>query len=74
MFDPLTPLYRLYAQPLLQQVKRGPIPRHIGLILDGNRRYARELGLHDPMAGHRIGGVKLEEVLAHAFDQGAPLL
>ncbi len=39
------------------------MPRHIGLILDGNRRYARELGLEDPLAGHRIGADKLEEVL-----------
>ncbi len=74
MFDPLSPLYRSYEQRLLQQAKKGPIPRHIGLILDGNRRYARELGLHDPVAGHRIGADKLEEVLAHAFDQGASLL
>ncbi len=63
MFDPLSPLYRLYEQGLLKQVKRDPIPRHIGLILDGNRRYAQELGLRDPLAGHRKGAEKLEEVL-----------
>lgn len=63
MFDPLSLLYRLYEQRLLRQVQQGPRPRHIGLILDGNRRYARELGLQDPLAGHRLGADKLEEVL-----------
>jgi short-chain Z-isoprenyl diphosphate synthase len=63
MFDPLAPLYRLYERRLLREVKKGPMPRHIGLILDGNRRYARELGLQDPLAGHRMGADKLEDVL-----------
>ena len=63
MVDPLSLLYRLYERRLLREVQWGPLPRHIGLILDGNRRYARELGLQDPLAGHRIGADKLEEVL-----------
>ncbi len=63
MLNLLPPLYRFYERRLLREVKTGPMPRHIGLILDGNRRYARELGLEDPLAGHRIGADKLEEVL-----------
>ncbi|MFQ5658573.1 MAG: polyprenyl diphosphate synthase [Candidatus Methylomirabilales bacterium] len=63
MLDPFSLLYRLYERRLLREVRRAPMPRHIGLILDGNRRYARELGLEDPLAGHRIGADKLEEVL-----------
>ncbi len=63
MVDLLSLLYRLYERGLLREVRRHPMPRHIGLILDGNRRYARELGLEDPLAGHRIGADKLEEVL-----------
>ena len=63
MFYILSPLYRLYERRLLREVRRGPMPRHIGLILDGNRRYARERGLDDPLAGHRIGADKLEEVM-----------
>ncbi len=62
-FNPLSLLYRLYERGLLREVRRHPMPCHIGLILDGNRRYARELGLEDPLAGHRIGADKLEEVL-----------
>ncbi|MFQ5881807.1 MAG: polyprenyl diphosphate synthase [Candidatus Methylomirabilales bacterium] len=63
MMDPFTLLYRLYERRLLREVQRGPLPRHIGLILDGNRRYARELGLTDPLEGHRLGADKLERVM-----------
>jgi undecaprenyl diphosphate synthase len=35
----------------------------VGLILDGNRRYARSIGLMSILEGHRLGAKKLEEVL-----------
>src|SRR3989338_5159227 len=41
-------------------VSKGP--RHIGLILDGNRRFARKLGLQ-PWKGHEFGIKKIEELL-----------
>ncbi|MFQ5657960.1 MAG: polyprenyl diphosphate synthase [Candidatus Methylomirabilales bacterium] len=63
MFGPLSLLYRLYERSLLREVQQGMLPRHIGLILDGNRRYARELGFLDPLEGHRQGANKLEQVL-----------
>ncbi|MGH7363298.1 MAG: polyprenyl diphosphate synthase [Candidatus Methylomirabilales bacterium] len=56
-------LYRLYERRLLREVRGGTMPRHIGLILDGNRRYARGLGLTDPLEGHRRGADRLEQVL-----------
>ncbi|MBW8004512.1 MAG: di-trans,poly-cis-decaprenylcistransferase [candidate division NC10 bacterium] len=62
-FDPISLLYRLYESRLLREVQGGVLPRHIGLILDGNRRYARELGFSDLLAGHRLGADKLEQVL-----------
>ena len=34
------PLYRAYAGRLSREIRRNPVPRHIGIILDGNRRYA----------------------------------
>ena len=37
-------------------------PRHIAIILDGNRRYAKKLGLQ-PWKGHEFGIRKLEELL-----------
>ncbi len=56
-------LYRLYEGRLFQEVRGGELPRHIGLILDGNRRYARERGYSTLLEGHRRGAEKLEEVL-----------
>jgi len=56
-------LYRIYERRLLAEIRRDKLPQHIGLILDGNRRYARALGLMDVLEGHRRGANKLEEVL-----------
>ncbi|VCU54175.1 (2Z,6E)-farnesyl diphosphate synthase [Thermus thermophilus] len=63
------PLYWLYEQRLLREVKRGPMPRHLGLILDGNRRYARALGL-SPTKGHEFGVQKAYEVLEWCLEMG----
>ena len=52
------PLYWLYEQRLVRQVRSGPVPGHIGLILDGNRRFARGLGLAG-VRGHQFGVRKL---------------
>ena len=41
----LTPLYRLYERRLLRQMDTSRFPRHVGVILDGHRRYARQSGL-----------------------------
>ena len=52
---------------LLEEVKRSPLPRHIAIIMDGNRRFAKELGLSWE-AGHIFGKEKIEEVLDWCFD------
>lgn len=45
------------------------VPRHIGLILDGNRRWATEHGL--PVTkGHEKGYETLKKVSDYAFEQG----
>jgi short-chain Z-isoprenyl diphosphate synthase len=58
------PLYALYTRRLRKQVAEGPLPRHIGLVMDGNRRWARQVGLGNPSLGHRYGAAHLEEVLS----------
>ncbi|KAJ3085948.1 cis-prenyltransferase [Quaeritorhiza haematococci] len=42
--------------------KMGPVPQHVGFIMDGNRRFARRLGVKVG-AGHMAGFKKLEEIL-----------
>lgn len=37
-------------------------PKHVGIILDGNRRFAKKLGL-DPWKGHEFGEKKVRKLL-----------
>ena len=59
----LRPLYRLYEQRLLVTIREHPLPRHIGIILDGNRRFARSFGITDFRQVYEIGARKLDDVL-----------
>ena len=52
---------------LLDQIKSNEVPKHVAIIMDGNRRFATELGL-PPNTGHLFGRDKLEEVLEWCFD------
>lgn len=62
--DVLTrPLYRLYEDRLLADLDRTGLPRHIGVIHDGNRRYAMSEGLPDVKDGYRAGMDKFIEFL-----------
>lgn len=45
------------------------LPRHIAIIMDGNRRYAERRRLHR-QEGHRIGFDKLKELLNWMLDMG----
>ncbi len=67
-------LYRLYAHLLLRQIRRRAVPRHVGIILDGNRRYARENGLPDPLAAYALGASKLDDVLEWCAELAIPAL
>jgi tritrans,polycis-undecaprenyl-diphosphate synthase [geranylgeranyl-diphosphate specific] len=45
------------------------VPKHVGIIMDGNRRFAKRLML-EPWKGHEWGKKKLEEVIDYAHDLG----
>ncbi|MCD6248687.1 MAG: di-trans,poly-cis-decaprenylcistransferase [Hadesarchaea archaeon] len=63
-------LAKYYEQKLLAEVKgRGNIPRHVAIILDGNRRFARERNI-DESRGYELGAKKLEEVLEWCQELG----
>uniref|UniRef100_A0A7J3XZG0 Tritrans,polycis-undecaprenyl-diphosphate synthase (geranylgeranyl-diphosphate specific) n=1 Tax=Thermogladius calderae TaxID=1200300 RepID=A0A7J3XZG0_9CREN len=57
----------IYEKWLWLQIKDGPFPEHIGIIPDGNRRWARRLGL-DPIQGHETGYERIKEVLDWIWD------
>lgn len=68
LFKPLLyPLYHWYEHELARQVATEKVPAHIGLILDGNRRFARGMGLEATL-GHQYGVNKLREVLEWCID------
>lgn len=63
-------LYFLYERRLMRQVERGPLPRHIGIILDGNRRHGRARGIVAPHDIYSAGADKLDQTLAWCSDLG----
>jgi short-chain Z-isoprenyl diphosphate synthase len=63
------PLYWLYERRLMRSLDPAAMPRHIGLILDGNRRFARANGL-DARHGHRFGVRKLKTFMEWCLEFG----
>jgi short-chain Z-isoprenyl diphosphate synthase len=59
----LTYIYRVYERRLLRQVQANSVPQHIGVILDGNRRYARQKKVTDPTDIYMTGADKLDELI-----------
>jgi tritrans,polycis-undecaprenyl-diphosphate synthase [geranylgeranyl-diphosphate specific] len=53
---------RLYEWVLWNQVKNGMMPTHLGVILDGNRRWSLSKGL-DSWNGHVKGARKAEDLI-----------
>jgi hypothetical protein len=49
----LAPIYLVYEHRLLRHVRAFPVPRHIGLILDGNRRFGRQFTITGSSNTHR---------------------
>jgi short-chain Z-isoprenyl diphosphate synthase len=66
-------LYRLYERRLLATVLQRPRPKHLGLIQDGHRRFAREAGLSNS-TGYALGAAKTEEVLSWCAELEIPMV
>ena len=66
-----TPLYWLYERRLSSALHGGRLPRHVGVIMDGNRRFARRLDV-DVKAGHDYGAQKAQEFLDWCLELRIP--
>ncbi len=55
---------RLYERRLRRQLRGAALPRHVGLIIDGNRRWAKQAGLASPSDGHRQGAEHIWDALS----------
>jgi short-chain Z-isoprenyl diphosphate synthase len=56
-------LYSVYERRLMAKLAGKPVPGHVGVMCDGNRRWAREMGFVDPNDGHRVGAAKIKHLL-----------
>lgn len=66
-------LYGLYQKRLrryLAGLGAESLPRHVAMIIDGNRRWARQAGLTTVAHGHRAGAAKMREFLEWCDDLG----
>lgn len=69
---PLWPLYRIYTRQLERDLADSTMPQHVGMIIDGNRRWARQLGHDTVAAGHEAGARKTLEFLGWCERVGIP--
>jgi short-chain Z-isoprenyl diphosphate synthase len=66
------PVYRLYEMRLRQGLasSKSELPRHIAVLCDGNRRWARDAGHEDVSYGYRMGAHKIAEMLRWCQETG----
>lgn len=65
---------RVRARRAIERIRAAPVPAHIGIIMDGNRRFAKQLGLIDVGLGHVAGQERLETVLDWCLELGIKVL
>ena len=65
--------YRLYERRLEATLAPQAIPRHVGVMCDGNRRWARSAGLADVSSGHQAGADKIFELLEWCQETGVEI-
>jgi len=66
-------VYGLYERRLARSLSPDRMPRHIGVIIDGNRRWARATG--DPVSrGHEAGANKITEFLGWCDEVGVKVV
>jgi short-chain Z-isoprenyl diphosphate synthase len=66
--------YRLYEHRIEASLSPQSVPRHVGVMCDGNRRWARSAGLADVSSGHQAGADKIFEVLQWCRQAGVEVV
>ncbi|HEV7566991.1 MAG TPA: isoprenyl transferase [Microbacteriaceae bacterium] len=67
-------LYGLYQRRLRRDLTGATVPGHVAMIIDGNRRWARQLGLQTVAHGHRAGAAKMREFLEWCDELGVSVV
>jgi short-chain Z-isoprenyl diphosphate synthase len=66
-------VYRLYSRRVERRLDVSQAPKHIGVILDGNRRWAKASG-GTTEQGHRAGADKIAEMLGWCEETGVEVV
>ena len=66
-------LYPAYEARLARRLPQDRLPKHIGVMLDGNRRWARAVGA-DTAHGHRAGAANIEPLLGWCEEVGVEVV
>ena len=66
-------LVRVYTRRVEGHLDHDQVPKHIGVIVDGNRRWAKAAG-STTAQGHRAGADKIEEFLGWCEDMGVEVV
>jgi short-chain Z-isoprenyl diphosphate synthase len=66
-------VYGLYARRVERRLDRTRAPKHVGVILDGNRRWAKAAG-GTTVQGHRAGADKITEMLGWCEETGVEVV
>ena len=67
-------LYKIYEKRLLNELEPARMPKHVAIIMDGNRRYTRVQGNMEVTRGHELGVDTLEKVLDWSIDLGIEIV
>ena len=66
-------LYPAYEARMLRRMPSENLPQHIGVMLDGNRRWAKAVG-RDTAHGHQAGAANIEPLLGWCDEVGAEVV
>src|SRR5689334_18125829 len=65
--------YPAYEARMVKALPKDRIPRHVGVMLDGNRRWAKAVG-RDSAHGHRAGAANIEPLLDWCEEVGVEVV
>lgn len=67
-------IYRIYEWFISRNLDEEKMPKHVAIIMDGNRRYSKIQGNIDVIKGHEIGVDTLEKVLDWSIELGIEIV
>ncbi|MBQ6219639.1 MAG: di-trans,poly-cis-decaprenylcistransferase [Methanosphaera sp.] len=70
----LQPLYSIYEWYISKNLEKDKMPKHVAIIMDGNRRYSKIQGNLSAIEGHKRGVDTLENVLEWCIDLGIDIV